>query len=71
MALERNDIARLQEERNRYLKRIAQAKAGTYNVERRQQGVVVDDLAETLTRFEQIVEGTEALVADVGVRFDA
>jgi hypothetical protein len=66
MAFDQKVIDHLRQERDWYVERVAEVKSGTYPVEHRILGEVVDDRAETLERFERIVENIDALLHGAG-----
>jgi len=70
MALNNDDIAHLQSERHWYLERISEVKKGTFRITRTEHGKSVDDDAETLARFEDIVAGIERVLTIAKAEFD-
>ncbi|KXU30927.1 hypothetical protein A0J57_13985 [Sphingobium sp. 22B] len=66
MTADKEVMDHLIRERDWYAERIEEVKAGTYPVERRVRGVVQDDRAENLERFQRIVESIDALLLGVG-----
>ena len=63
MASDKEILDHLIRERDWYKDRIQEVKAGTYPVERRVLGVVQDDRAENLERFQRIVESIDAILS--------
>lgn len=62
MALDKDTLDHLRRDRQWYLARVAEVRAAAYPVERRVQGEVVDDRAETLERFGRIIENIDELL---------
>lgn len=67
MVSDKEVLDHLMRERDWYKERIEEVKAGTYPVERRVLGVVQDDRAENLERFQRIVESIDAILAGLEV----
>lgn len=71
MPLDKDDIEHLLQERAWYKERQEQVIAGTYSVERREFGAVVDDREETAIRFADIIHAIEEILTIEKVKFDA
>jgi hypothetical protein len=71
MPLNNDDIAHLLRERAWFLERLEEVKAGTYGIERRQGGEIVDERHETGRRFGDIIYSIEKVLEIEGTKFDA
>ena len=71
MPLNNNDIAHLLKERAWYLERLEEVRAGTYGIERRQNGELVDERHETERRFGDIIYSIEKVLEIEGVKPDS
>ena len=71
MPLTNEDIEHLLRERSWYRERLEDVNAGTYGVERRQGGEVIDERHETERRFGDIIHSIEKVLEIEGTKFDA
>jgi hypothetical protein len=67
MALDKKTLDHLRRERNWYLACVAEVRAGTYPVECRVHGEVIDERAETLERFGRIVENIDEILHSANI----